>query len=75
MGRKATDKDKVEKESWGQTIKFLNAVCRLSCKVTSTILGFSGKMSLDMCLGELSLVAMGRSKCRVEIEAATNQKG
>lgn len=32
MVRKVTDKDRIGKESWGQTIKYLNAVCRLSCK-------------------------------------------
>lgn len=73
LGRKVRDKDKVGRQSWGPTIKYLNAVHRLSCNEGSTILGFSGKTSLDKCLGK-RLVAMGRSEWRREIEADTSQK-
>lgn len=66
MGRKArgterkTERHKVGKGSWGQTMKYLNAVLILSYSVESTILGFSRKvMSLDTCLGKSNLGGYG----------------
>lgn len=65
----------VGKGSWDQTIKYLDVVHRLSCSMGNPILGFSGKMmTLDMCLGKSSLVAMGRSEWRGETEAKITQK-
>lgn len=72
-GRRAI-KIRLEMKVGARPLSILNAVQRLFSNERSSILGFTGKMSLDMCLGKFSLVTMGRSEWRGQTEAETSQK-